>query len=206
MSIVHGLDGWIFNKDPLFFDHLNRVEACHNCGLRQTGQHQCPGLGCLGAKVMFVGEAPGRVENPDLRGLPFVGNKSSDLLLDAIYTNWPKGYDEVYVTNVVKCNPPMNRKPEEDEIKSCTPFLWEELRIVNPWVVVALGRTAANWFGVREGLNTAKWKEYSWNGCLLFVKFHPAFILRFGYKAQLQYLAEFRLMKKEIDMWLKRKE
>jgi DNA polymerase len=199
MSVIGGLDKWTFAKESLFLKHLDNVQACHRCRLRKEGQHQCPGLGDLKAKVMFVGEAPGRVENPDLRGLPFVGNRSSDLLLDAVYSNWPKGYDEVYVTNVVKCNPPMNRKPEEDEIESCSPFLREELRIVGPKAIVALGRTAANWFGIKEGLNTAKWKEYTWNGCLLFAKFHPAYILRLGPQAALQYMAEFRLMKKRID-------
>jgi len=206
MSIIGNLDKWVLDKDPLFIQHLDRLQTCHRCRLRKEGQHQCPGLGNLNAKVMFVGEAPGRVENPDLRGLPFVGNRSSDLLLDAVYTNWPKGYDEVFVTNVVKCNPPMNRKPEEDEIKSCSPFLREELALVKPKAIVALGRTAANWFGRRESLNNIRFDSSIWEDCLLFVKFHPAFILRLGYKAQLQYLAEFRLMKKEIDEWLSRNE
>lgn len=199
MSIINNLDKWTLDKDPLFIEHLEKVHSCHKCRLRVLGQHQCPGLGCLNAKVMFVGEAPGRVENPDLRELPFVGNKSSDLLLDAIYSNWEKGYDEVFITNVVKCNPPENRKPEDIEVLACSNWLKEELGIVRPKVIVALGRTAANWFGVSESLNTGKWKEYTWKGCLLFVKFHPAYVLRFGYQATLQYMAEFKLMKKRID-------
>lgn len=187
------------DKDKDFASHVERIMACTACRLSTLCQHRCPGLGNLNAKVIFVGEAPGRVDNPDLRELPFVGNKSSDLLLDAVYENWKNGYDDVYVTNVVKCNPPMNRKPEEDEIKACSRWLEEELALVRPKVVVALGRTAANWFGVSEGLNRARDKEYIYKGCLLFVKFHPAYILRFGPRAELQYKAEFKIMKKRID-------
>ena len=182
-----------------FTDHLERLAACQKCRLRKEGQHQCPGLGNLDAKAFFVGEAPGRVEEPELRGLPFVGNRSSDLLLDVIYANWEHGYDDVFITNTVKCNPPMNRKPEEDEIKACSHWLKEELAIVRPKVIVALGRTAANWFGVSEGLNRARDKEYVYEGCLLLVKFHPAYILRFGPRAEQQYKAEFKIMKRRID-------
>ena len=187
------------SKDFSFVDQVERIMACSRCRLSTLCQHRCSGLGDLNAKVIFVGVAPGRVENPDLWGLPFIGNRSSDLLLDAIYSNWPKGYDEVFVTNVVKCNPPQNRKPEEDEIEACSYLLREELALVKPKVVVALGRTAANWFGINESLSTAKWKEYSWNSCLLFVKFHPAYILRLGPKATLQYMTEFKLMKKRVE-------
>ena len=186
-------------KDPLFLDQVERIMACTRCKLSGLCQHRCPGLGNLNAKVMFIGEAPGRVENPDLRELPFVGNRSSDLLLDVVYENWEHGYDDVFITNVVKCNPPENRKPEEEEIKACLPFLQEEVGLVKPKVIVALGRTAANTFDVKESLNTARWKEYQWKGCLVLVKFHPAYILRFGGLAEKQYHAEFRIMKRRID-------
>jgi len=190
------------NKDTKFIDYIDRVSKCKRCKLCGLGQHRCPGLGNLNAKVMFIGEAPGKVENPELRGLPFVGNRSSDLLLECVYTNWPNGYDDVYITNTVKCNPPDNRKPEDSEILACKQFLREEINLVNPKVIVCLGRTAANWFGITEPLNRAVYIDYKWEGCLVKVLYHPAYVLRFGFQATLQYLAFFRLMKKRIDEYV----
>lgn len=187
------------SKDQAFYKLVEEVSKCKACKLCGLCQHRCPGLGNLNAKVMFIGEAPGRVDNPELRGLPFVGNKSSDLLLECIYSNWEYGYDDVYITNVVKCNPPMNRKPEDEEIYACTKFLKEEIKLVDPKIIVCLGRTAANWFGIREGLNSCLDKEYKWEGRLVKVLYHPAYVLRFGNQAALQYLALFKLMKKGIN-------
>jgi uracil-DNA glycosylase family 4 len=188
------------SKDQAFIELIERIEGCYKCSLHREGQHQCPPLGNVNAKVLFVGEAPGRVDNPELRGLPFVGNRSSDLLLDAVYAAWPNGYDDIFVTNVVKCNPPMNRKPTNEEIEACHHFLLEEIRLVRPKIIVALGRTAANFFGIKENLNIARFKEYNWGGCLVIPKLHPAAILRTrNNQALLQYKWEIKSLKKRSD-------
>lgn len=186
-----------------FIDHFERLKKCKDCKLRSLGQHQCPGLGNLfNSKIMFIGEAPGKVKNPELRGLPFVGNRSSNLLLEIIYELWPNGYDDVYITNIVKCNPPDNRTPTKEEIETCSKWLKEEVKLVNPKVIVALGRTVANWFEVEESINTAQYKEYLWEGIKLFVLYHPAYIIRFNIikeKVTNQYKNQFRKIKKILD-------
>lgn len=188
------------DKDPVFVDMVEKILNCKVCPLSKLGQHICPGLGNLNAKVLFVGEAPGRVDNPDLRHLPFVGNRSSDLLLDCIYDAWEHGYDDVFITNVVKCNPPMNRKPADQEILACAGYLLAEIKLIQPKIIVALGRTAANFFGVKESLNTARFKEYSWGGRLVIPKYHPAAILRTGsFEAQLQYKWEIKNIRKRSE-------
>jgi len=190
-----------FDKTAWFCDHLEKAEACNVCGLNELGQHKCLGLGNLNANVMFIGEAPGRVENPQLRGLPFVGNRSSDLMLELIYEYWPQGYNDVFISNVVKCNPPMNRKPRLDEINVCSKWLREELRIVEPKIVVALGRTAADWFGIREGLNSARLKRFMWDGIEVHVAWHPAYILRFNERMRLAYKNQFKyIRKRELEL------
>ena len=188
----------IVTKTVQFNEHQFKIMNCNKCRLSKLSQHRCVGLGNLDSKVIFIGEAPGRVENPELRGLPFVGNRSSDLLMDIIYELYPNGYDDVYITNVVKCNPPKNRTPLPDEIEKCSKFLREELNIIKPKVIVCLGRTAANWFGIRESLNNAVYKDYTWRAALVKVLHHPSFVLRFGPKAVSQYKAQFRLIKKRI--------
>jgi len=184
-----------------FISHFEAVRNCERCRLKFQGQHKCPGLGNLfDANVMFIGEAPGKVENPELRGLPFVGNRSSDLLLEIIYELWPNGYDDVYITNIVKCNPPDNRTPTEKEIMFCHKWLEEEIKLIDPKIIVALGRTAANWFGIKEGLNKAKYRVYSWGDKKLYILYHPAYILRCGPKMIKQYKAQFkRIRKAELE-------
>jgi DNA polymerase len=147
---------------------------------------------------MFVGEAPGAVDNPELRNLVFVGNKSSDLMLDIIYDLWPNGYDDVYLTNVVKCNPPGNRQPTENEVECCSKFLREEIRMVNPIFIVALGRTAANWFGVTSNLNEARLTPHLWESRRLFVLYHPAYVLRLGPKAVSQFRGQMKVIRNHL--------
>ena len=148
---------------------------------------------------MFIGEAPGKVKNPDLRGLPFVGNRSSDLLLELIYEYWPNGYNDVYITNVVKCNPPDNRTPTKEEIMFCTKWLEEEIELVDPKVIVALGRTAANWLGIEEALSRARFKEYYWRSYRVYVRYHPAYVLRCGPKMLKQYRGQFKILRREVE-------
>lgn len=112
------------------------VRACTNCRLHQTRTRAVPGEGDPETEVIFVGEGPGF--NEDKQGRPFVG-RAGDLLVKLLATiGWRR--EDVYITNVVKCRPPDNRDPFPDEIAACAPFLRRQLEVLDPAVVVTLGR------------------------------------------------------------------
>ena len=112
------------------------VRACTRCRLHETRTNAVPGEGHASTEVMFVGEAPGF--NEDRQGRPFVG-RAGDKLVGLLRTiEWPR--EEVFITNVVKCRPPDNRDPSPDEIAACQPFLQRQLEVLDPALVVTLGR------------------------------------------------------------------
>src|SRR4051794_18257340 len=112
------------------------VSACTNCRLAATRTRSVPGEGNADTEVVFVGEGPGF--NEDRQGRPFVG-RAGDLLGKLLTSiEWPRG--DVFITNVVKCRPPDNRDPEPDEIAACAPYLRRQLEVIDPALVVTLGR------------------------------------------------------------------
>jgi len=123
-------------------DSLDGIRAlvgdCHRCGLGCTRTTLVFGTGDAGARVMLVGEAPGK--NEDLKGEPFVG--AAGKLLDELLTHAGLVRGQVYIANVLKCRPPANRNPEPVEIATCTPFLREQIRVLSPDVIVTLGNFA----------------------------------------------------------------
>ncbi len=114
------------------------VGDCHRCTLGDTRSTLVFGVGDPHARVMFVGEAPGR--NEDLQGEPFVG--AAGKFLDELLGEAGLRRDEVYIANVLKCRPPGNRDPLPEEIETCTPFLREQIRLISPRVLVTLGNFA----------------------------------------------------------------
>lgn len=119
-----------------------RVRQCTNCRLSGGRTQAVPGDGPTGARVMFVGEGPGYHE--DRQGIPFVG--AAGQLLSELLAGVGLARETVYVTNVVKCRPPQNRDPLPDEIDACRPFLEEQIALVDPEVLVTLGRFALEVF------------------------------------------------------------
>ncbi len=117
---------------------VEAIRRCTRCPLHRTRKNPVPGEGPLNARVMFVGEAPGR--NEDEQGRPFVGAAGS--LLNKLLEEAGLRRSEVYITNVVKCRPPGNRDPTDEEIEACLPYLVEQVKIIRPAVIVALGRHA----------------------------------------------------------------
>jgi uracil-DNA glycosylase family 4 len=114
------------------------IGACHACSLCEGRHNVVPGTGNVNARVMLVGEAPGK--NEDLQGKPFVGaagHNLSHLLELAGLTR-----DEVFIANVLKCRPPSNRDPQPDEIQTCTPFLRDQVRVIGPEYLVTMGNFA----------------------------------------------------------------
>jgi DNA polymerase len=112
---------------------------CQRCKLCSTRTHIVFGVGSPAARLMFVGEGPGRDE--DLQGEPFVGRAGQ--LLTRMISAMGLSRQEVYIANIVKCRPPQNRDPEPDEVAACEPFLMRQISVVQPDVIVALGRYAA---------------------------------------------------------------
>jgi uracil-DNA glycosylase family 4 len=118
---------------------VKRILECRKCGLWKTRKNPVPGEGRIPSEIMIVGEAPGRME--DISGRPFVGRAGN--LLTQVLSSIGIDRKDVYITNIVKCRPPGNRTPLANEIMSCIPYLEEQIRIVSPQIILALGRTAA---------------------------------------------------------------
>ena len=133
------------------------------------------GSGNPNADIVFVGEAPGK--NEDLIGEPFVGRggKLLDKILDSINLNREK----VFILNVLKCRPPQNRDPKPNEIEKCEPYLKKQLEIINPKLIVALGRVSAmTLLKVKDSLTNMRNKIHKYEGIDLIVTYHPAALLR----------------------------
>ncbi|QSQ25281.1 uracil-DNA glycosylase [Pyxidicoccus parkwayensis] len=157
-------------------DEIRReLGDCQRCKLCRTRKNIVFGSGNPRAELVFVGEGPG--ENEDLQGVPFVG-AAGELLTKMIEA---MGFrrDDVYICNVVKCRPPGNRNPEPDEIAACEPFLRAQLAAIQPKVVVALGKFAAQTL-LRDSTPITRmrgnWRTYE--GIQLMPTFHPAYLLR----------------------------
>jgi DNA polymerase len=152
------------------------VLPCTRCKLHQARRTVVFGEGDPRARVMFVGEAPGAVE--DQTGRPFVGPAGQ--LLDKIIANaMGLRRDDVYIANVNKCRPPGNREPEPDEVAACLPYLRRQVEIVQPAVIVALGRTAAhNLLGTTESTGRLRGRLLDYHGIPVVVTWHPAYLLR----------------------------
>ena len=133
------------------------------------------GVGNPDADLVFVGEAPGRDE--DRLGEPFVGRAGQ--LLTKIIASIGLTRDEVYIANVVKCRPPDNRNPAPGEVETCEPFLFRQLDVIRPRVVVALGAFAIRTLlGTDQAVSRLRGQVYEYRGAKLVPTFHPAFLLR----------------------------
>jgi len=161
---------------------------CQRCKLAKLGRKQIVfGTGDPHAELMFIGEGPGADE--DQQGLPFVG-RAGQLLNNMIAAMGLKR-EQVYIANIVKCRPPGNRAPERDECDTCSPFLMQQIGVIQPKVIVALGATAAkNLLGVNDSMASLRGQFYDYSpprtlmdagdpfACKLAVTYHPAFLLR----------------------------
>jgi uracil-DNA glycosylase len=152
-----------------------RIRTTHCCGLCPYRTNAVPGEGNPNARLVLVGEGPGATE--DSTGRPFVGQAGN--LLNGILEAIEVPRESVYITNVIKCRPPQNRKPLPDEIAACIPYLHRQLEIIRPKVILALGSTSAEaMLGVRKSLGELRNKVHTYNGIPLVVTYHPAALLR----------------------------
>lgn len=148
---------------------------CRRCGLAEGRTSLVFGSGDPSASLVFVGEAPGADE--DRQGQPFVGEAGQ--ILTRIITAMGLTRDDVYICNVLKCRPPGNRNPQQAEIDLCAPFLLEQLRVIRPKALVALGTFAAQTLlGTKEPISRLRGRFHDFHGIPLMPTFHPSFLLR----------------------------
>ena len=148
---------------------------CRRCKLHPYRTQIVFGTGNPHAKLIFIGEAPGRDE--DLQGEPFVGQAGQ--LLNKIIQAIQLQREEVYIANIIKCRPPENRNPEPDEIAACEPFLIKQLQVIRPKLICALGAFAAQTLlKTEEKISSLRGKFHQYQGIPLMPTYHPAFLLR----------------------------
>jgi uracil-DNA glycosylase len=170
-------------------DVATEAAGCTKCGLANGRTQVVFGVGNADADVMFIGEAPGFHE--DKQGEPFVG-AAGQLLTRMLDEVLGVARHDVYIANVIKCRPPGNRDPQEDEIESCTPWLVEQVSLIQPRVIVTLGNFATKFvLQTAQGITRMRGRAYPWHGRTVVPTFHPAAILRGGGESSRQFL-EFR--------------
>jgi DNA polymerase len=149
---------------------------CRRCKLCTLGRSQIVfGVGHPRARLMFVGEAPG--EEEDKRGEPFVGRAGQ--LLTKIIEAIGLSREQVYIANVIKCRPPGNRNPEADEVESCEPFLFRQIDVIKPLVIVPLGKFATqSLLRTTDPITRLRGRQFEYRGAALIPTFHPAYLLR----------------------------
>jgi DNA polymerase len=184
---VYGKDLTADKKQQLLDELRERVERSPHCGLEKTRTKLVFGEGDPNADIVFIGEAPGFDE--DQQGRPFVG-RAGQLLTDIIVKGMGIGREKVYICNVLKCRPPQNRVPTPEEIHICSPWLIEQLQIIHPKVIIALGASAVRGIlpDVSEGITKIRGQFYEYHldgpgtntGDVIQIMptFHPAYLLR----------------------------
>ena len=170
----------LFANDPIpraasLQDIAALVAGCRKCKLCETRTNTVPGEGLATARLVVVGEGPGRTE--DETGRPFVGRAGELLtkILEAI--KLPR--EQVFICNVVKCRPPENRLPQYDEIAACLPYLHRQIELVKPKVILAMGGTAAqSLLNTKQSLGALRNQVHRFRGTPVIVTYHPAALLR----------------------------
>ena len=148
---------------------------CKKCKLCTNRKNIVFGQGNKNAKIMFIGEGPGADE--DAQGLPFVGKAGK--LMDEAFKGIGINRQDVYIANIVKCRPPSNRDPEEDEVAACLNYLRNQVILIKPQIIVLLGRIALkNILGNEYNISTARGKWVEKKGIMYMPTWHPAALLR----------------------------
>ncbi|UCH81178.1 MAG: uracil-DNA glycosylase [Nitrospiraceae bacterium] len=148
---------------------------CTRCKLHKERKNIVYGEGSSDARLMFIGEGPGRDE--DMQARPFVGEAGK--LLTRLIEKMGMKRENVYIANIVKCRPPYNRDPEENEIAACKPFVERQIEIIKPKVIMSLGRVSAqSILGMKMPISRMRGNFFSFHDIALMPTFHPAYLLR----------------------------
>ena len=158
------------NPDQALIKIAEDVSSCNKCELNHSRKKGVPGEGPSNAEIMFIGEGPGFHEN--MQGRPFVG-AAGDLLVELLDSIGMKRED-VFITNVVKCRPPGNRDPAPEELKACKPYLDQQIQIINPSVIVTLGRFSMARFIPHAKISKIHGQPIRVKGMLVVPFYHPA--------------------------------
>ena len=151
------------------------VSECRGCELHKTRNNTVFGAGNRSSAIVFIGEAPGRDE--DLQGVPFVGRAGK--LLDKILEAIGFSREDIYIANILKCRPPGNRDPKEEEVEACERYLAAQLKLIDPVLICALGRVAAqNLLKTKASLKVLRESTHYYNGIKVVATYHPAALLR----------------------------
>ena len=170
----------LFSSDPVqrattLAQIADLVSSCTKCRLCEARNNTVPGEGAEHARLVVVGEGPGKTE--DETGRPFVGKAGE--LLTKILSAIGLAREQVYICNVVKCRPPENRTPQYDEIAACVPYLFRQIELLAPGVILAMGNTAAQTIlNTKQSLGALRSKVHRFRGIPVIVTYHPAALLR----------------------------
>lgn len=164
------------DKDAQLRELREYIGDCQRCKLSKQRKNIVFGAGNPGARLMFIGEAPGKEE--DLQGLPFVGD--AGMLLTRLIEKMGMKRDAVYIANIIKCRPPMNRDPEEEEVAACRGFIEKQISIIRPAVIMTLGRIALQSLmnSPKLKITAARGHFLDYEGIAVMPTFHPAYLLR----------------------------
>jgi DNA polymerase len=167
------------HSQPTLAEVRRELGDCRRCKLHLTRRHIVFGEGSEKAQLVFIGEGPG--EEEDRQGRPFVGKAGQ--LLTRIINAIGLRREEVYITNIIKCRPPHNRNPQQEEIATCEPFLNKQLGIIRPKIICALGTFAAQTLlQTHEKISRLRGRFFSCRGIKVMPTYHPAFLLRNPHK------------------------
>jgi DNA polymerase len=184
-----GIQVWLANEQPIVQVEADRAEnietrwqqleqavtLCRKCQLHQSRTQTVFGVGNKDASLLVIGEAPGCDE--DLQGEPFVGRAGQ--LLNAMLAAIGLQRQQVYIANILKCRPPNNRDPRPEEADACSPWLNQQIALIRPDVILALGRVAAhNLLKTDQSLAELRGRLHAYDGVPLVVSYHPAYLLR----------------------------
>lgn len=163
------------NSDVIWQQLAQDVSSCAKCELHTSRTQTVFGAGNKNADLLIIGEAPGRDE--DVQGEPFVGRAGQ--LLNAMLAAIGFQRDQVYIANILKCRPPNNRDPKPEEADACNSWLQQQIELIQPGVVLALGRIAAHsLLNTDQSLGALRGKQHDYAGIPLIVSYHPAYLLR----------------------------
>jgi uracil-DNA glycosylase family 4 len=164
------LEEFLMTPSEILDEIAREVDQCTRCVLHHSRKHGVPGDGPSDADIMFIGEGPGFHENE--QGKPFVG--AAGQYLDELLASIGMSRDDVFIGNVVKCRPPGNRDPQADELEACSPFLDRQIQVINPKVIVTLGRFSMAKFFPYAKISQVHGQAMQVRGRLIVPMYHPA--------------------------------
>jgi uracil-DNA glycosylase len=189
------IDYQIENRNTQLEKIKRKALTCTACDLCQSRKNVVFGEGNHKSNLMFIGEAPG--EEEDIQGRPFVGKAGK--LLTLMIKSIGLDRKDVYIANILKCRPPGNRNPHEDEIKTCTPYLLKQIELINPKVIVTLGNFSSKYIlKSKKGITTIRGKLFKSNKLNVIPTFHPSYLLRNPVE-RIKVWKDMQLIRRTID-------